>query len=554
MRNKYEELREHFDQRWFSLKDHRKSWIPTWKLLAENFMPEADIMETDPKSYITTAGTDKQTHLQDGTGIMAVSMLASGMQSGLTSPSNKWFTLSTGDEELDTMYNVRMWLYNTEQAMLRAFNKSNFYNVAYTNYLESATFGTSATIMVADPDTIINCIQLTPGSYCLATNYRGFVDTLYREYAATAKQLVEQFGYGACSKSVQDAYDNNQTESLFNVMHIIEPNFLREEGKEDNTNLPFISAYYESDCSDKKFLKISGFREQPFFAPRWAVTCNNVYGYGPSRAALGHNNMLQLLQKDLLRGLAKQVEPPMVASSDVKRGGANTMPKGITYVDAQGGGFLQSAFQVQFDLQSLQAKINMVQDEIRQFFYNDLFMMQAMTSKRQTAYETEVKEGEKLRMLSPVIERLQYEYLDLIIDRAYGIMSRQGLIEQPPQELEGKEIKVEYKGLLARAQKMLESENISRVFAFAGNFAAMNPEIIDNLDFDNGLRTTANTIGVNPVILKDEQERDRIRQQRAQAQQQAVQQQQAMQGVEAAKLMSETEFAGDASVEGMEGF
>jgi hypothetical protein len=231
----------------------------------------------------------------------------------------------------------------------------------------------------------------------------------------------------------------------------------------------------------------------------------------------------------------------MVASPDVKRAGANVTPNGVTFVDTQRGGMFQQAFQVNFDLNSLNNKIIQTQDEIKKYFYNDLFLMQAYTSKRQTAYETEVKEGEKLRMLSPVIERLQYEYLDLVIDRCFGIMMRGGHLPQPPAALEGREIKVNYIGTLSRAQRMLNAENIGRYASFVGNFAGIKPGVIDLIDFDFAARDYGSTIGVNPRLIREEGEVQKMREQRAKMQNQAIQQEQSMRNIEGAKLMSDTQ-------------
>jgi len=544
MKKRLEVLKDHFKDRWNSLQGNRANWVSVWKDIAEHFLPDAAIVDDDPKSHAESAGT-RDNDLIDGTGVMALDMLASGMQSGLTSPTNKWFEFTSGDQNIDRLHHVREWFWDVEHKMLMAYAKSNFYSSTYNMHLELGSLGTSAMVILPDPDTIINCISYTPGTYYLGSNYRGYIDTIYRRFPMTARQMVDEFGYEVCSTAVQDCYDRNDTEKYFNVLHAIEPNPSIRYGYVDNTNYPFISAYYESDSDEHLFLRVSGFEEQSFFSPRWSVTCNNVYGTSPARKALGHAKMLQSMQKDLIRGVAKQVNPPMVASGDVKKGAMNVMPKGVTFVDTTRNGKFEPAFQVNFDLQSLEAKIVNTQEELKRYFYNDLFMMQAMTSKRQTAYETEVKEGEKMRMLSPVVERMQYEYLDLVVNRVFGIMYRAGHFSEPPMELQGRELNVNYLGLLSRAQKMIGAENIGRWLGFVGNFAGIKPEVIDIADIDFACREYGNVIGVNPKVMKKEDVVDNIRENRAKMMQQEQERAHQMQDVQAAELMSNTEVKPD---------
>jgi hypothetical protein len=58
-----------------------------------------------------------------------------------------------------------------------------------------------------------------------------------------------------------------------------------------------------------------------------------------------------------------------------------------------------------------------------------------------TATEVAERHQEKLMVLGPVLQRLNSELLDKIIEITFHIMLDNGLIPEPPQSIQGKEIK-----------------------------------------------------------------------------------------------------------------
>src|SRR5690606_36540354 len=97
---------------------------------------------------------------------------------------------------------------------------------------------------------------------------------------------------------------------------------------------------------------------------------------------------------------------------------------------------------------------------IQRAFYEDLFLMIAQSDARRgsqpvTAREIDERHEEKLLALGPVLERTNDELLDPLIDRAYGLMEAAGLIPEPPEELDGVTLKVEYISIMAAAQKLV---------------------------------------------------------------------------------------------------
>jgi len=538
--------RKHLETRLSTLKTERASWDTLWKDSRDFILPEVGrwgIGETNKGSY-------KHGNIINGTATRSLHVLATGMQSGLTSPSKIWFRLSTEDEDMAEIDEVKQYLSECEKIMRSVFQRSNLYESTYSIYTELGGFGNAACAIVQDSKTVIRCVPFTIGEYYLALGADNRVNTVYREFTMTASQLVEAFGIDKVSTSAKNSYENDSSDAVFNVVHTVQPNIWQDEDKADNKNMPYLSVYYEPGCTEigKEYLSISGFEEFPVLTPRWQILGKNTYGVSPTRDAIGSVKMLQRMESKTLEALDKQVNPPMVAPASMKaHGGATLLPGGITYIDpTDGSGQFVPAYTINPDWAGMQNKIGLVQQEIQQFYYNDLFFMIASAGKDMTATEVLKRQEEKIIMLSPVVERLQNELLNPLIDRTFRILGDMGLLPPAPEVLQGQNLKIKYVSLLAQAQEYLKDINgIRDVAAFAGNLIAVFPEVGDRFDSDEAVKQYANSVGADPDILRTDKEVEEIR--TARAERQAKQDQAAEGQVQSsnAKTLSEANLSTD---------
>jgi len=162
-----------------------------------------------------------------------------------------------------------------------------------------------------------------------------------------------------------------------------------------------------------------------------------------------------------------------------------------------------------------------------------------------TATEVRERVEEKLILLGPVLERLQSELLTPVVDRTFGIMYRNQRIPEPPEELQGRELKVEYVSLLAQAQKAVGTMSIEQFMRFISASAQMYQEALDIMDIDETAEEYAELLGVPPGMIRGKDERDEIRQFRAQQQQAALQAQAESQRIDDMKKLSEVDLGSD---------
>lgn len=538
------------------MKNTRAPWMSAWKELAQYIAPSSGAFDDDPKSK-QGKKFDHKTIL-DSTALRAVAVLSAGMMSGLTSPSRSWFELTLGQGPAQTSNPVQRWLYAVKQCLEQVFAKSNVYAVLHNFYEEVAVFATAAFLVEEDFHTVLRCRALTIGEFMLGENEKGQIDRFAREFYMSAYQMVCQFGLDNVPLHVKQAFLNHKYDTLHKCYHVIAPNLERNTRKLSARHMPFVSIYWADSAADKP-LRVSGYHDFPVIAARWDLKrAGDVYGRGPGWQVLGDVKMLQKMQKTKLVALDKATNPPMMVSAKVV-GEVNLLPGGITRYNDSTDPAVRPVYQVQPDLQNLERSIEQTRMRISEQFFADMFLMISnIDAGKMTATEVAERTQEKMMMLGPVLERLKNELLDPLIERAFNICLRAGILPEPPEEIQGKELQVSYISMIAQAQKATALNTLQRGAQFAAELAqiqAAGAPVLDNVDFDGALRTGLNALGVPPKMLLAQQEVEQTRQARQAAAQQQAQQAQLAQAVNQAKTLAQTPLntgsALDAAVQGV---
>ena len=557
LRQKLELLRSQLD-------NERSTFTSHWRDLSDYILPRRG------RFWITDAnkGDRRNQKILDTTATMAARTLRSGMMSGVTSPARPWFRITLPDQDLAEKGAVKQWLDTVRTRISTSFLRSNLYNVLPILYGDLGTFGTGA--MFVEEDFTGEVMRFYPfpiGSYMIAQDEKLKVNTFYREFRMTVRQVVNKFGkdengkidWSKFSAHVKNQYDQGQLEAWVDVAHAVIPNMDWQEKKLESRYKKFLSIYYErgqlgsgnvylTDIDQNKYMSIKGYDYFPVLAPRWEVTGEDVYGtHCPGMVALGDIKQLQTGERKTLQAIEKTINPPMVGPTSMQNQSASLLPGDITYIDVREGmqGF-RSAHEINFNIQGMEQKQEQVRYRIQRAFFEDLFLMLAQSDRRQiTATEIEERHEEKLLALGPVLEQLNQDLLDPLIDIAFDMHVRQGLIPEPPPEIAGSELKIEYISVMAQAQKLVGVGNVERLAGFVGQAAQFSPDALDKLDLDQMIDVYGDMTSAPPSVIRTDEQVAAIRAQRQQ-QQQAMQQAEMMkQGASAAKDLSQAKLEED---------
>lgn len=480
----------------------------------------------------------------------AVRTLSAGLQSGVTSPARPWFKLGVPDPALNKFPAVKMWLDEIEKRMRTVFSRSNLYDRLKSNYAILGTYGTSGFGIDEDDQDVIRAYDFPMGTFKFATSAAGRVNTVLRDVSMTAINIVEKFGRGRHSQA-DNACDTSNYNTRFPVCQIIEPNRSYKPGSAMTFNKGFASVFMDrSKSGAESILSYKGYDEQPVMGPRWDVLGEDIYGFGCGELALGDSKQTQLMEKRKLQKLDKNVNPPMIADSSMRSQRTENVPGGTTYVNGliTGKPGYGPAYMLDGAIEQMVEEIMRVEGRIDEAFFKNLFLAVSEIGDQPniTATQINMLREEKLLMLGPVLERLDDELLDLIISRTFNIMYRRGMFPPPPKEIQGMPLRVEYVSILAQAQKAIGVGNTERYVGFIGEIAQLQlaaqqqPDIYDKVNFDNVADVYGDGIGVDPSIIRGDDEVLQIRQDRAKktAVQQAMQATSA--GAETASTMANT--------------
>ncbi|HDS2649748.1 TPA: phage tail protein [Klebsiella aerogenes] len=525
------------------LNNDRSSFEPHWRELSDFINPRGsrflvtDVNRNDRRNSKTV----------DPTATLANRTLSSGMMSGITSPARPWFKLATPDPDMMDYGPVKLWLEAVQRRMNEVYNKSNLYQSLPLLYSSLGTYSTGAMAVLEDDEDVIRTMMFPIGSYYLANSARGSVDTCYRKFTMTVRQLVMEFGMSNVSTSVKGLWESGSYETWIEVIHAVYPNIDRDTGKLDSKNKRVKSVYFEVGGDNDKLLRESGFDEFPIMAPRWEVNGEDVYGSScPGMIALGQVKALQLEQKRKSQLIDKATNPPMVGPTSLKNQRVSLLPGDITYIDQMTGqDGLKPAYLVNPNTADLLADIQDTRQMINSAYFVDLFMMLQNINTRSMPVEAviEMKE-EKLLMLGPVLERLNDECLNPLIDRTFSIMARKNLLPPPPDVLQGMPLKIEYISVMAQAQKSIGLSSLASTVGFIGQLASLGKtEALDKLDADQAIDAYSEMSGVSPTVIVPQEQVNQIREERAQQQKQQQAMAMGMAAAQGAKTLSEAQTA-----------
>lgn len=567
-------LKVQLERRKGQLNIDRLTWWPNWMDLGSLFRPHRGRWLLYDQSD-TNKGWRRNWQIVDSTPLICNNTCAAGMLAGTASPARVWFRYKLDDDKLMEAPGVKEWLDQVTKVNRSILGNSNFYNELFVCLGEFAVFGTMALGKEwglpkenADPNEpdLPHFQAFTIGSYYIANDKKRRVNTFFRDFKWTVQQIVGKFATGPLDKDeswqnisarTRALWDSEQYDTWIDLTHAIDENTARAKGSDGSYKLTssgmrFRSVYYErggepetilknsaeDPNEDKnKTLRVKGFRDFPVLVVRWYTNSEDAWGRGPAMDALGDARALQLQQKRKAQAIDKLVDPPMKADPSLRNQRTSLLSGDVTYVNVENGKVdFEPVYEIKPDLQWMIADIKETQERIKTVMYADIFAMfiQAeQTGQPITAAEVNAKQQEKLLMLGPVLEQMNFDLFNPLHEWLFAEGLRHGKYPPIPPGLKGAQLKVEYSSILAQAINSITVSSIKDFLGIVADVAkltengAQNPAL-DKVDFDTMLEEAGTAEGIPPAIIRSDADVEQIRHVRDQ-QQQAAAKQQAMQ-------------------------
>ena len=501
-------------ERYASLRTERQNWESHWQDVADYMLPrKADITKNRSK------GDKRHELIFDGTATHALELLAASLHGMLTNTVSPWFYLKYKNDELNQEDEAMEWLEDCTRVLNQAFNRSNFQQEIFELYHDLIAFGTAALFIAEDDENEIRFKNIHISEIYITENEKGNVDSLTRKFKMQAKNIYNAFPKAELPAELAKKINNAPHDNV-NIIHSVYPS--TEYG-----NNKYVSCYVHEDSGF--LLSEKGFKEFPYAVPRYLKSSNETYGRSPAMNALPDVKMLNLMSKTSIKAAQKQIDPPLMVPDDGFMMPIRTVPGGLNYYRAGTRERIEplniganNPVGIQMEEQR--------RDAIRQNFFVDQLL--SVQGPQMTATEVIQRNEEKMRILGPVLGRLQSELLQPLITRCFNILLRNNKFKEIPEFIGEQNIEIEYVSPLAKAQKTGELQALMRGIEIMGALQNVAP-VFDYLDTDNIVNHIKDVLGIPAKILKSKGEVQKIR---AEKEQQMMQQQQAQQEMQAAEI------------------
>ena len=530
-------------KRYDRLKGDRVNWDQLWEELAIYMLPGKTDFVTKSAS-----GSKRASQVYDSTAIHALQILAASLHGSLTSPSTKWFGLRFREDQLNENKESKDWLEQCSKSIFQEFGKSNFSTEVAEAYQDMVGFGTA--VLQFDVKTTgadfdgFNFRACHLAEVVVAESEDGRIDTVFRKIKLTARQAYQKFGKD-CGDKAMKALETDPDKQFEYIQAVFPRELESEPALVAPPNMRPWACYFIS-VIDKKICKESGYYELPFMAPRWSKTTGDVYGFGPGCIARPDVKTLNEARKLAMKAWEKSIDPPLKAMQNGILGKIDMRPSTVTYVR---------------DMNNLEPIVNAtnwnadtlmlgdVRASVRRIFFSD--QLELNDGPQMTATEVQVRYELMQRLLGPTLGRLQSEFLNPIVERAFYSMLRGNVLPPMPDILKevGGDLDIEYVGPLARSQKMEEVTGIQRAIDGIMQLAQVNPEVLDIVDVDKAGRTITDRLGAPADILRGDEQVAEMRQSRQQQQQQQAAMDQGQQEIAGAQQVADLEQTVNGSVQ-----
>lgn len=509
--------------RFSTLKNQRRVWEGHWQEIADYMVPrKADITRK------RTDGDKRTEKIFDGTAIHAAELLTASLHGMLTSASMPWFSLRYTDPMLDGDDLAKEWLEGAEKVMYDAFARSNFQEQIHELYADLVAFGTAVMFIDKDDRTQLRFSTRHIAECYLAEDEHGRVDTVVRKYKMSLRDARSMWGKDIGPALLPKAKDDPYEMAEF--LHIVQPRDEYDPGIKDNMNMPYMSCHI--DPENKWLIAESGFDEFPYVCPRFLkASFEQGYGRSPAMTALPDTKMLQEMSKTTIKSAQKQVDPPLLVPDDGFVLPVRVTPGGLNFYRSGTRDRIEPLMTGANTPLGLNIE-EQRREAIRQAFFVDQLMLRE--SPNMTATEVIARNEEKMRLLGPVLGRLQAEMLQPLINRSFNLLAKQRIFDPAPEYIQTGAIDIEYVSPLAKAQRQGELNSTLRMFEILNPLAQLDPSIFDYIDMDGLVKFVTRTVGVPASVLHSEGEVMAVREERAAAQEQQAQLDQASQVADAA--------------------
>jgi hypothetical protein len=504
-------------KRYETAKAHRGSWESHWKECYEYALPQREVFNQH------ASGAKKNTRIYDSTALIATQRFASRLQSTLVPPFKKWAKLAAGTavpKEQQTKIDAQ--LERETDTLFSYINNSNLATEANEAFLDLAV-GTGALLLEeGEGEDLLRFKAVPLKQLIIEDGPSGTVENVFRDHSVAARDIERIWPKGKASEAVHKMMQEKPDE----LVHIIEATIWDDKEKQ--------YTFCVIESATKHVVFEDYFEQSPWIVFRWSKVAGERYGRGPIMTALPDIKTANEVVKFVLKNAEKEIAGVYTAVDDgvLNPWTISVAPGAIVPVGQQGS--LQPLVSGgNFNVSEL--ILGDLRDSIRKALYHD--QLGAVTGPTKSATEISIRQQELMSDIGSSFGRLQIEFINKLIKRAYYILERAKKVS--PIKVGGQLVEIKVVSPLAQQQDMDEVSKIAQFVQFAG---MVGPEAMQiGLDLEAFPEHIAKLLGVDKSLIRDAEARVEIKAQMQQAAQQQQVAEAAMKNPEMAQQLAEGE-------------
>lgn len=512
-------------KRYDKLDGELGNWRSHWEEIAERVLPRYSTYMTTNAGDQQTRGNKRTEKMFDSTAALGLERFAAAMESMLTPRNQKWHRLQASNPILNKDRETKLWFEEATNILFkhRYAPKANYASQQHEAYIGLGAFGTSAILTERNErHSGLRYSAINLREVCFDMSVQGIVDTAYRKYSITARQMQQRVANGVFKNAPEnlDKVVKDNPDKQYHIIHCVKPNEEVEYGKADFRGMEFASFYV---CVEEKMvLARGGYKTFPYAISRYVTGPGEIYGRSPAMMALPSIKVLNEQKKTMLKQGHRVVDPVLLTHDDgildtfsltpgsINAGGVNSSGQRLVHELPVG------------NLAAGQELMDMERSVINDAFLVTLFQILVETPAM-TATEVLERAREKGALLSPTMGRQQSEMLGPMIEREVDLLMQQGLLPPLPDaliEAEG-EFEIEYDSPLTRSQRAEEAAGWLRTLEAAIAYANTTQDLsaLDHFNVDVIYPALAEINAVPASWMHGMKEVEAARQARAQQQQ-----------------------------------
>lgn len=506
---------QHQDQ----MQTARSVFESHWQEIAEFVMPRAAEF-----TRVWTQGAKRTWRQFDAFSTLALSRFAAAMEGGLIPRASTWHHLTTGDDELDEMREVREYMEEVNRILhrMRYSVNANFASQAHEMFMSLGAFGTAVMWCPLNEQRsglLYKTVHLA--EMFIAEDQHGRPHIAHRKFESNPIKMAKRFGYDKLPPRAVTALDNGDYEMKFQLLHAVRPNEEWDRMSLGFNGMPFTETWLSMD--DEHVLERGGYETMPYLISRHVTSPTETYGRSPAMQMLPDIKMANEVARITIDAANLQIDPPWLLAHQDVLGQFSARPGARNYGGIDEGGNqlvlpLISGAKPELGMEMLQRIHSGIDDAFLGVYFRTL-----LENPQMTATQALLVAQQQGQMAQPVIGRQQTEWLGPMLRREAQVAAESGKLPTPPRALvrhiedSGEPLGIRYESPLARQAQQEEAIAILRTFEqMAPILEAMppeeRPEMIRKFDFDKISERLARLNGMPAELFKSEEEIERLSQ------------------------------------------